>query len=235
MIKVAIFGDSYAESTHKENPTPSWFDYLSPHFDVKNFGVRGSGVYYSYDLFLKNHEKFDKIIFLQSTPGRVMIPSNIVIEEDLYWARHIPNLHVALINGKSDKLINLKKQFNAAVQYFQYLFDEQKEQVIDELMIDHIRRLRPDAIILKTHHDDIKEFTLWQVTVKQFEGWQKNLWISNLYNKYSEILNNHLTPENNKILGEKILEMLQGKNIQLSVEDFLYPTEPFEKYFIERK
>ena len=233
MIKVAIFGDSYAESTHPENPTPSWFDYLKKDFEVTNYGVRGSGTYYSYDLFLKNHEKFDKIIFIKSTPGRIMIPSSIHIDEELFWSRHIPNLNVAVTNSKIQKLVNLRKQYVAAVQYFLYLLDEPKEKVIDNLMIDHIKRLRPDSIVIETLAN-VPGFTLWQVTYKQFEGWQQMLWNQNLYNDYKEILNNHLTPENNKIFGEKILSMLHGQNVTLSVDDFLYPSEPFEKYFIKR-
>lgn len=234
MKTVAIFGDSYAESAYAENPTSSWFDYLRSDFRITNFGMRGSGVYYSYKLFLKHYKDFDKIIFIKSTPGRIMLPETLELEDHLFWARHIPNLNVAEVNSKSKNLVSISKYYNAATQYFLYLFDNEKETTIDNLMVDHILRLRPDTILIKTLEPS-EEFTLFKVTLKQFEGWKIDLFNKNLFSMYKEILNSHMTPENNEIFGRKMIAMLKGENVTLSVDDFEYPRDPFEKYFIKRK
>lgn len=69
-MKLGVFGDSFAVSWCDTDPY--WANVLRYDYgyDVTNYAHGGTGLDYSYYHFLKNYEKFDKIIFVVGHPHR---------------------------------------------------------------------------------------------------------------------------------------------------------------------
>ena len=70
-MKIGIFGDSFAY--WKLNDTPTWTEILNEQYEVTNYGAHGSNLYWSIGNFLQHKHKFDKIIFIATLPGRLLI------------------------------------------------------------------------------------------------------------------------------------------------------------------
>jgi hypothetical protein len=78
-MRLGIFGDSYADAGHGsrdfqiEYKTDSWPGILeasdSSH-RVEFFAKSGTSHWYSYSKFIKNYHRYDKIIFVHTTPSR---------------------------------------------------------------------------------------------------------------------------------------------------------------------
>jgi hypothetical protein len=70
MLKVGIFGDSYADpirhghDNFRELDDIGWPNLLQNNYEVGLHAIAGSSIYYSYQEFLKHHEKYDKIVLL---------------------------------------------------------------------------------------------------------------------------------------------------------------------------
>ena len=69
-MKIGVFGDSFAVSW--DDNDPYWANILRQQYgyDVTNFAHGGTGLDYSYYYFLRNYEKFDKIVFIVGHPHR---------------------------------------------------------------------------------------------------------------------------------------------------------------------
>ena len=64
-MTVLILGDSFADRMRRNYP---WCDILSEILEesVNNYGLGGSAIEYSYDLFLEHYspDKYDKVVFI---------------------------------------------------------------------------------------------------------------------------------------------------------------------------
>ena len=76
MLKVGIFGDSYADpishghDNFKDMDKLGWPNLLKSNYEVGLHGKTGSSIFYSYQQFLKYHEQYDKIVFVVTNPER---------------------------------------------------------------------------------------------------------------------------------------------------------------------
>ena len=76
MKTLGIFGCSFAADCFPSFPERSWVDFIRETnlYEVTNFAKVGTILWYSYDMFLKQHHKFDKIIVVTTTPHRLTVP-----------------------------------------------------------------------------------------------------------------------------------------------------------------
>ena len=67
-MKVGIYGDSHAASIFDRtvNDDISYVEMMYHNYDIKNFGVGGSSLFYSYNEFLKTEKDFLDIKSLTS-------------------------------------------------------------------------------------------------------------------------------------------------------------------------
>ena len=88
MLKVGIFGDSYADpirhghDNFRELDDIGWPNLLQNNYEVGLHALAGSSIYYSYQEFLKHHEKYDKIVFVVTDPIRWIKGYKLIKDED---------------------------------------------------------------------------------------------------------------------------------------------------------
>lgn len=65
---IGVFGDSFAAP----RPEPAWTARLAENYNVENYALSGSGVFYSYQMYKENaHKPYDKILFFASQTDRL--------------------------------------------------------------------------------------------------------------------------------------------------------------------
>ena len=204
MTTLGIFGDSWTdpETGHHEYPelsTMSWINILSKNYDVTTFGKNASGVYYSYKKFIDNHAKFDRIIFLATASTRWIKGFQINGHE-----KHCNNI-TAVEQCFNDPYFNKnlsehdKKELSALRDYYTYLLDIEYADSMKELMVENIKKIRPDAIIMDMEKTPIKEYIILQA--KTF-----NKPAPLCYGEKRCIC--HMTPELNQHFAQTMLNML---------------------------
>ena len=87
MTKLAIFGDSYAAECDKSfyGAEYSWPYLIKNHYGVENFARPGSNLEFSIDRLIKNHEKFDRVVFLTTSHPRIFYPFKCVTKQDVFF------------------------------------------------------------------------------------------------------------------------------------------------------
>jgi hypothetical protein len=87
-MKIGIFGDSYAIAW--DTLSPFWSNIMRDHYgyNIENNAYGGTGLDYSYRLFMQSYESYDKIIFVTSHPNRKTVYGiSDTIEEDVWISR----------------------------------------------------------------------------------------------------------------------------------------------------
>jgi hypothetical protein len=250
-MKIGIFGDSFAALKFKQNPTPTWVDILQEKFDITNFAVTSSNLYYSVNKFKEEHEKFDKIIFVATVPGRLQLPDWIETEVDSHrYATNLSNVECELahwhsLNEFEKKHLginfNLIRAHEAARNYYAYLDNEMYNNFIQKLMIDEVCRLRDDTVMIPVEFSSFGDprtmptTPLSDVCKKELRAWNETIYsiqTKMIESDLRDFRNCHLTAENNAILAEKVEEWLSGALVQIRLDDFATPTN---KEFYIRK
>ena len=231
---IGIYGDSFADIRCRftELVDKAWPNLLKTHYDVTNYAVGGSSVYYSYKNFIDTHTLYDKIIFVSTTPGRWKTPYTIEgntyhinspVRVDFIFKRH-PNITPVL----HKKLTTLK-------DYFIYLQDS-PEYAVDnqlcDLMLKDVKQTRPDAIIIPWNDMVAYQKFFW-------ECFKYNTDIADLKRDFSIFEETnvicHMSAEVNQLVFENVEIALNNGNWQLNLPDpFIHPN-PFSYYFCKTK
>jgi hypothetical protein len=154
MLKVGIFGDSYADpirhghDNFRELDAIGWPNLLKNNYEVGLHALAGSSIYYSYQEFLKHHEKYDKIVFVVTDPIRWIKGYKLSKDED----RIIHLSSYAGVENWLESNPDMKLEDRCIVEalkgYYLFLVDDPSCQVIANLMLNHMRQLRPDIIFI---------------------------------------------------------------------------------------
>lgn len=231
MNNIATFGDSFAARMYTEtSPTvedfikqlytvcnrpynkkeidvmrKNWGERYTPWPDILNadvYGHSGSDLYYSYNQFINNHKKYDKCIFVITTPYRY---STYI---DGTW-KHAADIEMADEKSKFSQDYTVKKIFNTISSFFKYVHynDDQRMLLIHQAMLDSITYHRPDTIFINAFNDlaDVYQLELsaWSMTHKDADD----------YTRYFDLRQCHMTNDNNKILADFILRNLDKTGI----------------------
>lgn len=247
-MKIAVFGDSYAHNFElkefeQNNDAVSWVEILAKKYDVTNYAMSGSSVYYSFCEFQKYHSEYDKVIFLVTAPGRLFLHETMKLELNTINSLPLEALQqhvnsamsaefmlnqVEMTNGSLED----KKRLTAIRDYFLLVMNIDEQRTYSQLMAKEVQTTRPDALVQLVTGSPRKD--LWSISKMELEHWGETQPSINQRDLF-EIRKNHLTKENNIILANKIEQwIIHGTPLDLSLEDFVKPTEPIEKYFIKR-
>jgi len=130
-MKVGIYGDSFAclrsiRNTKLNNDTP-WMEVLKSlgNYKITNFGLSGSSVYWSYKNYKENYKKFDKNIFITTSPDRIYVPHGASRQ---HW--NISSVEEAIRNNKTDIA-----DLNEIRGYFEKIYNSDEHQTYKELMM----------------------------------------------------------------------------------------------------
>jgi hypothetical protein len=240
-MKIGIFGDSFAQSiiwpadVHSR-VGKSWSEILSEKYDVTNFGLGGSSTYYSYDRFIKVHNKFDRVIFISSFPGRITLDDDSMLTCHFLGPmgrRQITSYNDALrqlnvvktINQDHDDIIKL----NTALNYYLYLENKQEQLTINRLYEDAVLNLRPDCLLLPAfiqRKPDI--IPLFDISRMEIEHWGEP--VTELIKTHRDIRRSHMTEGNNLILTGLIDTWASTGVFNISIDMFATP-DHYERYF----
>lgn len=227
--KIGVFGDSFTNLKSEENPTPTWVDILNEKYDVTNFGLTSSNLYYSVNEFIKNHKNFDKIIFVATAPGRLQIADWITVNKEHKYIAGINSakyvLKRSIIRRPISFTDDIKLAYQAAIDYYLYLDDFRINNFIQQLMIDKVKELRPDSILIPTNISSFGEprsmnvKTLVDIYMKENIAWEEK----EFNDQKKDIRNCHITAENNVILAKQVEEWLNGSPVEIKLDDFVTP------------
>lgn len=239
-MKMAVFGDSFAAPLHnmkKDLGLKSWVDYLGEKYDVTNYAVEGSSLYYSVQQFILKQFLYDKIIFVITTPGRLYLEGNVVLENHDHI--HLSSLSMAefLYNEHKDKKEIISQELatvsQAAIQYFTHIQRVKYDRFVHDLQVNHIKSIRPDVILLPTSSDSYRFHMtnpcLYDITVMENKHWG----IPADYGSPDDYRRCHMSNENNLILSKLAEQWLQGEPVNININDFVVPADDKTFYNIK--
>jgi hypothetical protein len=225
-LKLGIFGDSYGCSGMIDNDIPekAWPEIIADTFiyEMENFSLGGSDLFFSYKKFIDNHNRFDKIIFLITSPNRIYIPNlNTFTNASQVFAKE--NL------AKNQD----KPYFKAVIDYYKYIHDEEKEMVFFELLLNNIASVRPDAILYPCFDlPFLKDFSLSKIT--EFEDSVMGMNADILQQFYFKGLRDsrkcHMTGANNKLVAEMFMKRLVGEELNIDESKIVAPEHDVSYY-----
>jgi len=215
MKTLAIFGDSFSDPRWTENSWyKSWPELLADKYDVTNFSLSGTSMWWSYKQFKENYNKFDQCIFVPTMPGRV----------------HIESLdrHLNFNETTWPKWFGM----NFGELWFKYFYSKEREECFQELMIKEIF-LTPNTLVIPAFAESIAgtngdtEWTLCHYADMEIIHYGMKHAGDNERRKC------HLSTENNQMIFNKIITALStGANrLQLSKEDYVVPKDPVHRYW----
>lgn len=238
-IKVAIYGDSYADqqndNKHFRYDYLPWGRYLkqNTNLEVKNYALQGSSFQYSASLFLKTYTEYDKIVFIVTAPGRLWINNPDLPK----WATHIANIRhlYAYINQfKKDEdpevLERIKPILTAAKDYFLHIYDHNQIILFHDALFEKLERLvdKSNIIFIPTGPGSIPGYNDKIGTTLAH--------ISGLDDRPANVMDlrpNHLNNRNNIQLAKKIDSWITSSKFSLNISDFFRPAETPEQLWGE--
>lgn len=227
-MKIAIFGDSYAKKSRPENKAPAWHDVIENKFSVDNFAEAGSSLFYSVDLFLKNHRQYDKIIFFVTSSHRKYLPEHSwFIENDLI-VKNFTAATARQFQSHPPEDPKVRRITDAICDYFSYIERDDYEHYVHRLMVDDIKKIRPDALLV----DTVK--CLWPIFEKETRYYGFDGHNINYVNNYLDIRNCHLTDTNNEILASLVEQWIISGQFNFELDQFVDHDHEFDRYFVKR-
>lgn len=239
LTTVAIFGDSHGDCSYlpwnRYSIGPGWPEYLKQmaEYSVTNYCQGGTGSYYSYKNFLNHHEQFDKIIFIPSQAGRFTI--NVRDEQIHIVPGHVHSIVPQLDRFSKDSIEY--KTIKAAIDYCYYVIDFDKEGHINDLFLDSVLKIRPDAIIIPAFKnikwpDDC--LPLAELSIREEQAWNLDRKELRKGPPLWDIRKCHITEEHNKLLWSKIVKAIKTNQtfVYLTEKEMLKSGRPYTDYFI---
>jgi len=153
MQSLGIYGDSFADPNTCNTSVlraVAWPSLLKAHYNVTNYALGGSSLYYSYRIFLNTHHMYDKCLFLSADWSR---DHNCVIDinNDKKGFNSLFTIYSCYKNQPELlKDIDIKNKLFALEQYYLYLENNRTNIDLCTLMTEKIKQLRPDVFLMDT-------------------------------------------------------------------------------------
>ena len=253
-MKIAIYGDSWAsEFLNEPHNYLGWPEIIAKQsgYEVTNFAVPGSSLYFSYREFLKNHKNYDVNIFLITNYGRLYVKSIPEYGRN-NTSKHVPNL-LNVINRKKqlpddplDPVIKNKvtKIYDTLEKYFAYIQDNEYDELVDRALVHHARSMSTNTIFIPCFrgYDDFSLINVYKMENDSLGANEK--YFSKGIHLNTEIDGKilvdvrvcHMTKRNNERFAEKLIKSIKENNIavKFSLDDFVAPTENIDEVFVWR-
>ena len=181
--------------------------------------------------YLKNHSRFDKIIFLVTAPDRITLPD----DSPLQVIKHVNYHHCKVWAEKTTG--EQKQDYKLIVDYYEKIHNTKQSMLFYSLAINHIRELRPDCLLYPCFENKyVSGFPLFNIT--KFEddsiGMNDKKRIEFYQNQLRDSRLCHMTGENNYIVAEMFESLI--KNIPYSItEDILIIPKHSINYYYQSK
>lgn len=218
-LNIGVFGDSFAWSDSED----AWVNLLKKEYDtIQYFAKPGSSLWYSFNLFLKNHNNFNTIIFCYTHYNRFnLMPDNLEIYSGMTHNEEYKKLSVyeRLTSYEKDLLERIKKVHIECFNYDYYLWISQKifDDVNSISKKNNVKLINilpfqteKQEINIESRHGDcyINIFNVSQLEQKKI----KNL-------SYPDSRPCHLSPKSNYLLSKLVSSSI--KHSSENIIDFL--------------
>jgi hypothetical protein len=151
MIKLGVFGDSWADPGHGHKGYPELDSFAWPNQlgkPVVNYARAGSSLYASYRLFLDHHADYEQVIFVVTSVGRLPL-NQVTTKFGVTWAISNADTAQHFLRDRADEFGPLElTRLQAMFGYYLWLVDYDYEYHAAHLILERIRRLRPDSLII---------------------------------------------------------------------------------------
>lgn len=226
-MKIGIFGDSFSD--HDENnDLISWPYLLSFDYNVSNYSKTGTSTYYSYNKFLENYKKFDKIIFVVTQPHRIHTKIGPIANA----------MSVNYYLNQDNLSISERKILKGLKAYLENsILDEELDSqhvLFHNLMIEDIKRLHNKILFIPAFNNKGTICTgsqLTDITFKENDYW--GITGAEWYSK-KDLRQCHMSEPNNKWLYQNVKEILTALDnhvvFDFNLNDIEVPDNK-EKYF----
>lgn len=153
MKTLAVYGDSFADPSFGFDADPQlqqqgWPILLKNNYTVETYSQGGSSVYYSYNLFKQTESLYDHIIFVETNAGRWYHP--IVVDSVKYCYCNYNSLDLTerQLKSRHHLTADVQHKLTAIKTWYLDLLDLDQDEEMNRLMIDEVKRIRPDAIVI---------------------------------------------------------------------------------------
>ena len=177
MKTLGIFGDSWADETFghdligREGDRWAWFHNI-PDYTATSHGRGGANLYHTYKQFLKHHSDYDKIVVILTQYER--------ISEGVFYLEEFGDQPVFL-PGVDQTEYYLKKyetqltihdtnKLKAIRDFYLWCLDDTTCYDIGMLMVDKIKQIRPDAILINAFYQGLGSPTIGQNKFPEVTG-----------------------------------------------------------------
>jgi hypothetical protein len=247
MINVGLYGDSFGTGSLPKLPNGSydtgfnfhWSKLLEKelHWSIDNYAVSGSSIFESYVNFLDNHHKYKKNLFIITQPGRYhaslnfknykhRMPDDVVHITNLGHLESWYNIHRGYLREEDHILLKNLKGW--------YIMQDYKFEIITcTLMIENIKKLRPDTLFIRvTEQINVEEnFPLVEIYKQQCRLLDFDCVNINI-NENTSLISGHFTPEINKLVADYIKDrIINGSWRDWKIPDNFSFTENKKVYF----
>lgn len=242
---LGTFGDSYADPNSPSGDT-AWMNILAEKLNlpVENHGRSGTSVWYSYEKFLQNYQKYSYIVFTYSHFDRInWLPDNFE-----GWHFKKPMDQVEPINDKKEKIKALAMK-NIVDTYYRYLHNENLQLFIYQKVYEDVENLCTENNI-RLIHNFAFEPCRWEKNMNIRLGNTRNVLSADkisteethTYKPGSTHTGDigvpdrrvcHMTQKNNSILADVMLQMFESeeKTVVLDKSMFDFDITELKKYF----
>jgi hypothetical protein len=225
-VKVAVFGDSYADKANHSDPdSETWYEILKRkhEFNVTSYGKNGASIEFIFNEFYHNYPRYDYVIFIKTASGRVTLPKHIPIPEEFAFLRfNMPNILEQ--NKKFTESMNLvhpNKALTALEDYYSYLFDEGISGHVCDALALYAKSLCGAKGLFLNVVDDTGSCLM---DISNRELHTAGLSLEDM-RKYSDKRNCHISKRNNEILADKVARWIDLGEFNLNPDDFEYDTD----------
>jgi hypothetical protein len=245
-MKIAVFGDSFAGTIIDDKE--AWPDMLGRRYTLQNFAFGGTSLYWSIEKLIEKHKDFDTIIFFVTSKGRIEVAKQLITPNDPVVFYHIAGLNDA--NFRLERINTwprdgiyitfLKNLYLAAIHDYKFLDNGKKEILIHQLLVDKIKEIRPDTIIINSFTDE--KIGMNEIYLMENLSW--NTTIAEINTNYYDKRSCHMTSRNNEIFSKEIENYILGSrksDFEIRLEKFVAPTNdeksfyllPISKYYLK--
>lgn len=209
--RIGIFGDSFSDPTWNSNVYLSWPELLAQNYTITNFSKNGSSLWYSYQKLKTHRSEFDICIVVATVYGRFYLESS--------------DTHLNINRNTWP----IKNNVNLGKLYYEEFFSLEREKVFHDFMIQDILNL-DNTIFIPAFEECV--VASGDISLNHY---------SNAELHHYGVLNYqgpddrkcHLSKEHNLVIYKKILTAIDSNltSIDMSMDEFVPPTEPFNFYF----
>jgi virulence-associated protein VapD len=243
-IKVGIFGDSYADCVERDSSNAitsinyiGWPNILAndSSLDVENYAKNCTSIFYSYKKFYEHRDKFDTIIFVITQGSRLYFSNEDILISNLSTIEQL----IKNLNLQSQPHSLKYKQYLAAKMYYEYLHEpEFSDYVRDKLIEDIINICKIEnkkLILIPAFSEDIKNIKYFNVSLDKITIGE----LKSQFGRTDYVIEKHknrachLSKTNNEILARLLTEIINGKELVVTINDFEFTkvSDP-ENYWI---